>query len=633
MRVIEKNETVVTFNEDTLSVSLERGSSTWSWRADFQPHLVCSEGEFLFQDAVKISHENYRMGIGEGIRSRFEGFEKEGEMFPYIFETLIWIEEATGDVYFEWIPLQEEGLHVQKVFWPGEMEFDEAEDSWYTLLTHQQGILIPNTWEMELTPVSFNGFFETAGGYMPWFGQVKDREGYITICVTPWNAGYQAKHPAGGSYTHVGIYFEPSLGKMDYRRIVKYTLASGCDYNTLCKIYRSYVNEQGRLRTLAEKAARNSSVDKLIGCAFVHTGIKTQVQSNSDFFDPEDPEKNNHLTSFEQREKEIRKLHEMGVEKLYFHLDGWAQPGYDNQHPDYLPACKEAGGWEGMKSLSDAMHECGYLFGIHDQYRDYYLAAPSFDENYACRLPDGTIPKHQRWAGGPQSYLCATQAPYYVKRNFSEIKRQGIELDGAYLDVFTCNEGDECDNPEHRMTRRECYEFRGKCFEYLLSHGILPSSEEVSDWAVPSLVFCHYAPYDFMMKQPGTPKEGIPVPLYNLVYHDCVIEPWMMDKVSEEEDYMLYALLNGGAPYLIRDAAYPNTDGAFEDKLKLSLKEQIERSKVVSDLHEKVAKCEMVCHKMADDDYMIQETRFSDGTKVKVDFRKQTYEIIIGSKK
>ncbi len=31
--------------------------------------------------------------------------------------------------------------------------------------------------------------------------------------------------------------------------------------------------------------------------------------------------------------------------------------------------------------------------------------------------------------------------------------------------------------------------------------------------------------------------------------------------VSEKEDYMLYALLNGGAPYLTRDGAYPNTDG------------------------------------------------------------------------
>ena len=56
-----------------------------------------------------------------------------------------------------------------------------------------------------------------------------------------------------------------------------------------------------------------------------------------------------------------------------------------------------------------------------------------------------------------------------------------------------------------------------------------------------------------------------------------------MDKVSEEEDYMLYALLNGGAPYLIRDAAYPNFDGAFEDSIELQLEEDIRRCKVVSD--------------------------------------------------
>ena len=67
-----------------------------------------------------------------------------------------------------------------------------------------------------------------------------------------------------------------------------------------------------------------------------------------------------------------------------------------------------------------------------------------------------------------------------------------------------------------------------------------------------------------MLRPSETPKKGIPVPLFNLVYHDCVIEPWMMDRVSKDEDYMLYALLAGGAPYLVRDGAYPNTDGAFD---------------------------------------------------------------------
>lgn len=281
-----------------------------------------------------------------------------------------------------------------------------------------------------------------------------------------------------------------------------------------------------------------------------------------------------------------------------------------------------------MKALADTVHACGYLFGVHDQYRDYYQNAPSFDENFACRLPDGTIPRHRRWAGGSQAYLCATQAPGYVKRNFSELKEMGIKLDCAYLDVFTCNEGDECCNPEHRMTRRDCYEFRNWCFDYLLSEGILSSSEEVNDWSVPSLVFCHYAPYDFMLEAPGSPKQGIPVPLYNLVYHDCVIQPWMMDKVSEEEDYMLYALLNGGAPYLIREAAYPGIDGAFlAEKNAADIKETIQRCNTVSGLHEKVAKCEMLRYEIDKENPGIHRSFFSDGTVVEVDFRKQTYNI------
>lgn len=631
MKEITAGGSTVRLHEETLLVSLFRNDAEWNWREDFVPTLECDEGIFSFTDARSVSHELFQNGIGTGIRSCFEGFEANGTVRPYSFETLIWIEAVSGDIRFEWLPLCEEGLSVKKVRWPGEMSFEKASRSWYSVLNHQQGLLVPNDWETALDHVVFNGFFETAGAYMPWFGQVKDREGYIAICETPWNAGYTAEHPAGGPYSHVGIYYEPSLGKMDYRRVLRYTLLSDCDYNDLCKVYRAYVRETGHLRTLAEKAAQNPSVDRLIGCSFVHTGIKTVVQPDSDFFDPENPQKNNHCTPFSKRTEEIKLLHNMGVEKLYLHLDGWAQPGYDNCHPDYSPACIEAGGWEGMKELADTMHECGYLFGIHDQYRDFYKSAKSFDENYACRLTDGTIPEHHRWAGGPQSYLCATQAPYYLKRNFAALFENGIELDGAYLDVFTCNEGDECTNPEHRMTRRECYEYRGQCFSWLLAHGILSSSEEVSDWAIPSLVFCHYAPYSFMMKRPGLPKDGIPVPLFNLVYHDCVIEPWMMDKASENDDYMLYALLNGGAPYLLRDAAYLNTDGSFEGDELLALEEMIRRSKTVSALHEKIAKCEMVRHRMNPENWWIQETEFSDGTKVKVDFKNQTYEISEGS--
>ena len=322
----------------------------------------------------------------------------------------------------------------------------------------------------------------------------------------------------------------------------------------------------------------------------------------------------------------MRAFKEAGVEKLYLHLDGWGDAGYDNKHPDVSPACVEAGGWEGMRELSKTMEELGYLFGIHDQYRDFYKKAESYDDDLACKSADGSIFTHARWAGGPQAYLCTSQAPYYVRRNFERLLSEGVHLDAAYLDVFTCNEGDECANPRHKMRRRDSYEYRNACFRYLLSKNILPSSEEVNDWAVPWLVFCHYAPYDFMLREPGSPKYGIPIPMFNLVYHDCLIIPWMMEKLPEE-DYMLYALLNGGAPYLVRDPAYMGIDGAFTPEEEMPWKTHLERVRVVSDFHEKVGEAELVRHEILDEKGYRQRSSFANGYSVEVDFKEGRYQI------
>ena len=235
---IKINAIQLRMDESDLRFSFCKGETEWSWTKDYRPKMECKEGTVFFDEALEIHHELVQNGIGKGIRSSFAGFEIEGTKVPYAFETYAWIEETTEDIFFEWVPICEEGITVEKVFWPGEMELEEKKNDWYTLLNMQQGVLIPNDWETELTAIPFDGFFETAGGYMPWFSQFKGRNGYIAICTTPWNAGYQAEHPENGPYTHVGVRFEPSLGRMDYKRVVRYTLIEDGDYNDACKIYR-----------------------------------------------------------------------------------------------------------------------------------------------------------------------------------------------------------------------------------------------------------------------------------------------------------------------------------------------------------------------------------------------------------
>ena len=51
-----------------------------------------------------------------------------------------------------------------------------------------------------------------------------------------------------------------------------------------------------------------------------------------------------------------------------------------------------------MRSLSDRMKEMNYIFAIHDQYRDYYFDAKTYDPEFSMISPEGKKPDFCRWA-------------------------------------------------------------------------------------------------------------------------------------------------------------------------------------------------------------------------------------------
>ena len=190
---IQNKHITLTLDEETLLLSVKIGDMVWKWQERAVPRLLCDFGTVPFAAAKKINHTVFRNGIGFGIESSYQGFVVEEREVPYAFSTRIWMEESTEHLYLEWIPMEETGLNVQKVFWPGEMDFEEKRSDWYTLLTVGQGLMVPNDWPAELDAIFFDGFFGTAGSYMPWFGQVRGKEGYLAICETPWDAGWHVR--------------------------------------------------------------------------------------------------------------------------------------------------------------------------------------------------------------------------------------------------------------------------------------------------------------------------------------------------------------------------------------------------------------------------------------------------------
>lgn len=595
----------------TQNISIEKINESYHitsfgdhWQTlDQGPVIIAEDGTRYMPQCLQS--EYYDTGCSKGMICHYP-----------TFLTYVYIEEATDHVYFSLIPIQD--LSFKEILWPAPIEFSGSDGK--TVLPYMQGLLIPNTYSYDYRELAFDGQFASNCAYMPFWAQYANA-GYVMINQTYWDCKYAIDHDHTLAKTNIYLRWLPSLGKIAYARKIKMVFSKKLDHVKAAKIYRSYAQECGIFTSLQAKMLKLPKIQNLIGAQFIHFGIKTHIDQSSALFG----KIQDHLTTFKQRQDQYEKLR-LKDHHYYLHLDGWGEPGYDNAHPDYLPPCVAAGGWEGLKQLIDAVSANGDLIGLHDQYRDYYQQAATYDIKNALEDIHHDHYQHARWAGGKQNYLCAALAKDYVKRNFTSLFAHGIRPQASYLDVFTCNELDECANLLHPMTRKECAAYRNSCFDYLTSQNIISSSEECNDYAISSLVFAHYGPYEFMLKDPSDPQRmGIPIPLFNLVYHDCFILPWPMEK--HDEDYMLYALLNGGAPYLIREGAYPNTDGAF-DQGNISNKKHQERCDIVSRLHEKVALAEMIDHQLLDHKGKRQKAIFANGISVTINLDDNTYQIL-----
>ena len=474
----------------------------------------------------------------------------------------------------------------------------------HTVVPFMQGMLLPKDWPKKVVlydPISYG-----RGLYMPWWGHEQGDAAFIVLLETPADAGVRFEHLAGGP-TRADVRWLHSLGRWSYPRRVRFAFLDKGDYVALAKRYRRHVIAAGNFVSLKEKIARNPLVASLVGSPVIHTSILYHIQPDSSYFRKDDPAANDQLVTFDERIAQLRQLAARGVKRAYIHLDGWGVRGYDNLHPDILPPNAEAGGWDGLKRFADACEELGYVFAVHDQYRDYYLDAPSYDPRQTIIELDGSRPAHATWYGGKQSILCSSQAPGYVRRNFGELLRRGVRVRGAYLDVFAVVPGDECYSPEHPVTRAESLAYRAEGLDFIRSFGGVVSSEEPADWAIPHLDLVHHGPHALDPNPGQGPAIGIPIPLFSLVYHDALFLPWSLSKgawgIPGSDLGFYYALGHAGLPYLSIEPT----------------EEELTRVRTVAELNRRLALVELVSHEFVAGNIRVQRFTYADGTRVTFD--------------
>lgn len=623
----------VVLNELTLAMTVEAaGPVTWKLAPSEQGDLVVkSKGEELslcLADAGSKAVTKYDTGYKTGVKIRLEGFRRDNsddELGLALILTAC-LEGKDEDLVCD-VTAIEEDVVVRQLDWPKEVDTRGAD---YTALNHVRGNLLPCDWPKAYHPFhnvpsgqGQEALIQTDKSYiqsnlietwsMSWWGFQKGKSSLVVICETPDDAAYKFSHPAGGP-TILGPRWLPSLGRFAYPRSVRMCFLPEGNYVTMAKRYRQYVVDTGQFVSLKEKIAQEPRVAELIGTPRLGQRILRNYKPGSHRYRPDDPAHNYQVTSFDECARQLRELKSKGIERAVVSLAGWPYQGYDRQHPDVLPPAPAAGGWVGFKRWADTCRELGYVFLLHDQYRDYYFDAPSWDPQFAVHEEDGvkdasafpgtrfggwkegSIPFMDYWDGGKMGYLNARFALGHLVKNYEAMFDHGIRTQGSYLDVFGYVPPTEDFNPEHPLTRRQCMKYRAACFTWVRRNLGIVGTEDGADWVIPYVDYCTEA----------NSGSVIPAPLYMLVYHDAVMTP-----EGGNDDY-LRCLLNGGYASIPRD---------LEDKRSMDL------MRTICALHKRVALLEMTDHEFLDKNDRRERTTFADGTTVTIDRDAGTYKI------
>ena len=631
---IAGKKNTVELNESDLAVSVRSGPVSWKMVPSSTNDMLVSTAGDQFHvrlaDAGEIKITPYETGYKTGVKIVLDGFRNTGSHAtgaPVDVRLVLTLcLEGTNEELVAEATAIERGAVVKELNWPKEMDGREVD---YTVISSDDGTLLPRDWPRFYHPIHrADGDHSVIQSHlietwsMSWWGFLKGESAMIVIVETPDDAAYTFSHPAGGP-TAMGPSWRAQLGRFNYTRRLRMRFLPRGNYIDLCKLYRRYVKDSGLYVSLREKIAQEPLVKNLIGVPIAGASVYRNIKPGAATYDTKNPEKNVRLTTFAQNIQRLQSLKAQGFDHLNVSLSGWLNQGYDRQTPDALPPPPRAGGWQGMKAFFDACKQLAYTCWLHDQYRDYYLDAPSWNPDFAVHEEDnvspptafpGTrfkndwkdayIPLMDHWDGGTQGYLNNSFMLGHVIKNYRVMFEHGIHPQGSYQDVFGYIPPDQDFNPEHPSTRTESMNARASVLRWTRNNLGIVGTEDGSDWLIP---YVDYVTSRFNRgSNTGTDpdhQDAISVPLYELVYHDAVVTTNPVDN--------LRSFLHGSAPEL----------GWRQQQVNVA---QVRR---LAALHARVALQEMTNHEFLDKNRRRERTTFADGTTVTVDWDKNTVEI------
>jgi hypothetical protein len=155
----------------------------------------------------------------------------------------------------------------------------------------------------------------------------------------------------------------------------------------------------------------------------------------------------NWQTPFSTINTEVQTLHNAGVSNLWVLVHNWQNGGYDNKYPNVLPANPSLGGDAALNTLSRTIRTNGYLFGLHENYVNFYTNAAAWNPAAIALNSDGS--RKQAWYNpgtGLQSYEMKPALAANYLTDFAPQIHNTYTTTASFLDVHSAvNPSDKVD--------------------------------------------------------------------------------------------------------------------------------------------------------------------------------------------
>ena len=441
---------------------------------------------------------------------------------------------------------------------------------------------------------------------MAFFGVQDDATGagWMAIIETPDDAAMIARRNSETKLWTLGPSWDDQKKTFGYARRIRYVFFDKGGYVAMCKRYRAYAKEIGKLKTFSEKAKERPLVDRLLGAPNVWCWEKDKlavvsnlVSAGIDRF----------LWSGGGTPAEVTAMAEM-PKVLVGRYDCYQ----DVYHPEQLKKLGRKSGYNTEAWPDDII----------------WNSADSNDWRHAwgVKAKDGT------WTYC--AMMCDSAAPAHERRNVTE-ELKTKPYNTRFVDTTVASPWQTCWNPAHPMTRSDSRHWKMELLRILGDEfKLVVGSETGHDASVP---FCDYfegmlslGPYRvpdsgrnirevWTNVPPRVAKyqvgENYRLPLWELVYHDCVCAHWYWGDYNNKLPDIwwkrdLFNVLYGTmGMYILENRRWA------EDKEKF-----VHSYQMTSPVARATGYSEMTDHRVLSADRTVQESRFSNGAVVTVNF-------------